>query len=112
MTRIPLERKSVSSGKSRGFVGRGGRKLPTRKREEPKKGGDLISELTSQNRPTGPAELRRYRHLAVILENQVMVDLHIVHLLGREGKITGYFTQDEVDRLVALLRGGTPHRRP
>ena len=35
MTGIPLEGKSGSPGKSRGFLDYEGRKLPTRKREEP-----------------------------------------------------------------------------
>jgi SecD/SecF fusion protein len=68
-------------------------------------GSNLFYELTSKNVPTGPEENRVYRHLAILLDDQVVSAPTIRTAIGGRGQITG-FKKREVTELVKILRAG------
>ena len=70
-----------------------------------KRGADRLYRLTSQNTP-GPEENRFPRHLAMILDGQIVSAPTIQSAIRDAGRITGEFTKVEVDALVAVLRAG------
>jgi preprotein translocase subunit SecD len=70
------------------------------------KGGRLFYEITSDNLPTGSEASRFYRHLAIILDGQIMSAPRLVSAISSSGQITGNFTPKEVDTLVNLFRSG------
>ncbi|HXG11172.1 MAG TPA: protein translocase subunit SecD [Gemmataceae bacterium] len=65
-------------------------------------GGELFYELTSKNRPEGDHE----RHLAIIMDGQIVSAPVIRQPIHTEGQITGIASRQEVDTLVAILRSG------
>jgi SecD/SecF fusion protein len=71
-----------------------------------KRGGEWLYELTSKNKPTGAAAAAFRRRLAVILDRLVVSAPTLESPIGQDAIIAGQFTQQEVDRLVALLRAG------
>jgi SecD/SecF fusion protein len=70
------------------------------------RGADLFGELTSINKPTGPRESAFRRHLAIILDGQIVSAPTINSIIRGDGIIEGNFTVVEVDRLVRILRAG------
>jgi preprotein translocase subunit SecD len=71
-----------------------------------KRGGELLHELTERNRPTGADEDVFRRHLAVILDGQIMTAPSLIGVIGERAQITGNFTPQEVDQIVLILRAG------
>jgi SecD/SecF fusion protein len=69
-------------------------------------GGDLFYEITSQNKPTGSQGSPFQRHLAIILDGQVVSAPVLNEPIRNDGQISGNFTQVEVNRLVSILRSG------
>jgi hypothetical protein len=75
-----------------------------------KKGGKLMHDLTSLNKPAGKkAEFRR--HLGVILKGRVVGAYAIRDPIGGRGQISGHFSKDEVATMVKALRGSIPPAR-
>jgi SecD/SecF fusion protein len=70
------------------------------------RGGDLFRELTSQNLPSGSERNQFHRHLAIILDGEVMTAPRLNSTIGRDAQITGSFTAKEVNQLVTILRAG------
>jgi len=70
------------------------------------RGGNLFHALSSSNLSTGSEASRFYRHLAIILDGQIMSAPRLVSAISSSGVITGNFTQQEVDTIVNLLRAG------
>jgi preprotein translocase subunit SecD len=66
------------------------------------KGGTLFYEVTSENLPTGSDAARFYRHLAIILDGQIMSAPRLMSAISKHGQITG----KEVDSLAGILRAG------
>ena len=69
-------------------------------------GGNLFRKLTSNNLPSGKSVSPFYRHLAIILDGEVMSAPTIQSAIGEDGQITGNFSRQEVDDLVTILRAG------
>jgi preprotein translocase subunit SecD len=67
-----------------------------------KDGGERFYQLTSRNAPSG----NFLRHLAIILDGQVVSAPALRSAIRRDGQITGQFTDREVDNLVTILRAG------
>jgi hypothetical protein len=68
------------------------------------KGGELLYEVTSRNKPT-QGGFRR--HLAVIFDGRIFAAPAIhAPIRGREAMIAGQFTAKEVDAMVEALRKG------
>jgi SecD/SecF fusion protein len=66
------------------------------------RGGDLFYRVTSNNTPEGSF----YRHLAIILDDQIVSAPRLNQAIRTDGQISGNFTQREVDNLVSVLRSG------
>ena len=70
-------------------------------------GGDLFGNLTRKNIPgSGSEESQAKRHLAIVLDGQIMSAPTINSEIRTNGQITGSFTKKEVDNLVNILRAG------
>jgi preprotein translocase subunit SecD len=70
------------------------------------KGGNLFYEITSSNLPSGSEASRFYRHLAIILDGQIVSAPRLMSAIRSSGQITGNFSQKEVDNVVNILRAG------
>lgn len=68
------------------------------------RGGDLFYDVTSINRPN--ANQTFFRHLAIILDGQIVSAPRLNEAIRSEGQITGSFTKKQVDRLVSILNSG------
>ncbi|MBV9122605.1 MAG: protein translocase subunit SecD [Planctomycetes bacterium] len=72
------------------------------------RGGQLFYDVTSKNAPkgedTGDAGFRR--HLAIILDHQIVSAPRLNQAIRTDGIIEGKFTKDQVDLLVTILRAG------
>ncbi len=66
------------------------------------KGADLLGNLTRKNVST--VEVRR--HLAIILDGAVMSSPTINSEIRTDGQISGGFTVQQVDEMLAILRAG------
>jgi hypothetical protein len=71
------------------------------------KGMELACELTSRNSPTGEGDTAFLRRLAVLLDGRVVSAPVIRGPVRAKGRLTGHFSDAELDRLLALLRGGS-----
>jgi SecD/SecF fusion protein len=71
-----------------------------------KQGGDLFYDITSWNKPSGGAGYRFFRHIAIILDSQVVSAPRLNEAIRSDGQISGNFTQKEVQQIVNILRGG------
>ena len=71
-------------------------------------GGNLFGDLTRKNVPSGSGseETQIKRHLAIVLDGQIMSAPTINSEIRTQGQITGSFTKKEVDSLVNILRAG------
>ena len=69
-------------------------------------GARLFGSITRKNIPTGQGDTQIKRHLAIILDDQVMSAPTINSVITNSGQITGEFTRKEVDGLVNVLRAG------
>jgi len=63
--------------------------------------------LTRSNLPDINSSPPYFRHLGIILDEQLIAFPRLMTTIGDSGRITGSFTQDEVDFLVGILRAGT-----
>ena len=62
--------------------------------------------LTSSNLPDLDSTPPFYRHLGIILDEQLLSFPRLITTISDSGRITGSFTKEEVDYLVAILRAG------
>jgi SecD/SecF fusion protein len=69
-------------------------------------GGRLFYDVTSKNVPTGPEGGKFYRHLAIILDNQIISAPTINAAISNRGIIQGNYTQETVTQFVTLLNSG------
>ncbi|HEX3316097.1 MAG TPA: protein translocase subunit SecD [Gemmataceae bacterium] len=69
-------------------------------------GARLFGSITRKNIPSGQGDSQIKRHLAIILDDQVMSAPTINSVITNQGQITGNFTRKEVDSLVNVLRAG------
>ena len=69
-------------------------------------GARLFGNITRKNIPSGQGDGQIKRHLAIILDDQVMSAPTINSVITSQGQITGNFTRKEVDNLVNVLRAG------
>jgi SecD/SecF fusion protein len=71
-------------------------------------GGNLFGDLTRKNIPAsgGAEESQLKRHLAIVLDGQIMSAPTINSEIRTAGQISGNFTKKEVDKLVNILRAG------
>ncbi|MEM9588451.1 MAG: protein translocase subunit SecD, partial [Planctomycetota bacterium] len=65
-------------------------------------GSGRFRALTTQNAPSGT----RKRQLGIVLDDVLLSAPSINEPIAKEGRITGNFTREEVDRLVAILKAG------
>jgi SecD/SecF fusion protein len=72
------------------------------------KGGELFGEFTGENVPVdrAPGESLK-RRLGIILDDHVITAPTLQSRITDRGRITGNFTREEVDDIVAVLRSGT-----
>ncbi|HEV3142320.1 MAG TPA: protein translocase subunit SecD [Gemmataceae bacterium] len=68
-------------------------------------GAYRMQKLTSQNTP-GSDENKYPRHMAIILDGQIMSAPTINTTIRDAGRITGEFSKREIDQLVGVLRAG------
>jgi SecD/SecF fusion protein len=68
-------------------------------------GSALFGDLTGKNVP-GTGAGKFYRHLAIVLDGQVMSAPVLQSRIDSNGQITGQFTAQDVDQLVNILRSG------
>jgi preprotein translocase subunit SecD len=73
-----------------------------------KEGGDLLYELTSENKPSGSGVEGFKRQLAIVVDGQVVTAPRLVSPIRTRGQITGDFTLDEVKALVKVMRSDIP----
>ena len=66
------------------------------------KGSGMFRALTTNNAPVGT----RQRQLGIILDDKLLSAPNILQPISKEGRITGRFTRQEVDSLVAILKAG------
>jgi SecD/SecF fusion protein len=70
-------------------------------------GGALFKSLTGKNIPNQAGQGGEFfRHLAIVLDGEVMSAPTINSEIENRGEITGGFTVEEVNRLVNVLRSG------
>jgi hypothetical protein len=69
-----------------------------------KKGGKLLNELTTKNKPAGGKNSFR-RRLAVVLGNRVVGAYAIRDPIGAKGQISGNFSREEMAAMAKALRG-------
>jgi len=69
-------------------------------------GGNLFYDASSNNLPSGSEAARFYRHLAIILDGQIVSAPRLMSAISTNGQITGNFTTKEVNNLVNVLRSG------
>lgn len=69
-------------------------------------GGERFHELTSKNVPSGSGDVKFYRHLAILFDNQVVSAPRLQQAIRTNGQITGNFSQQEVEDMVRILRAG------
>ncbi len=62
--------------------------------------------LTSSNLPDMDRTPPFYRHLAIILDEQLISFPRLITTISDSGRITGHFSPEEVDFLVGILRAG------
>ncbi|MEM1225531.1 MAG: protein translocase subunit SecD [Planctomycetota bacterium] len=65
-------------------------------------GSGRFFALTTNNSPEGT----RQRQLGIVLDDTLLSAPNILQPIRKEGRITGNFTRDEVDRLVKILKAG------
>ncbi|KLU05219.1 Protein-export membrane protein SecD [Rhodopirellula islandica] len=65
-------------------------------------GSKRMAALTTSNSPVG----NRRTQLGVILDDQLLTAPNILSTIQREARITGNFTQSEVDSMVQILKAG------
>ena len=65
-------------------------------------GAPKFRALTTNNAPVGT----RQRQLGIVLDDVLLSAPSINEPISREGRITGNFTREEVDRLVQILKAG------
>jgi protein-export membrane protein SecD/preprotein translocase SecF subunit len=65
-------------------------------------GAVLMSQLTSANLPEG----QRFSRLGIVLDGTLLSAPRIQSTIAARGRITGQFTQEEVDFLVGILKAG------
>lgn len=70
------------------------------------KGGERMARLTASNLPSLRGDVRIERHLALVLDGQVLAAPTIRSEIRQAAQITGAFTQAETERLAAILRAG------
>jgi SecD/SecF fusion protein len=68
-------------------------------------GGGLMAKLTSANTPD--PSTRHERHLGIVLDEELLSAPTIQSVISDQGRITGQFTNKEVQELVGILRGGS-----
>ncbi len=66
------------------------------------KGSGKFFALTTNNAPTGTFQ----RQLGIVLDDKLLSAPNILQPIRKEGRITGRFTREEVDSLVAILKAG------
>jgi SecD/SecF fusion protein len=71
-----------------------------------KEGGERLFALTNANLPSGPEGNRLFRHLAIILDGQIMAAPRLNEAIRDQAQVSGNFTDKEVERLVDILRAG------
>jgi SecD/SecF fusion protein len=69
-------------------------------------GGNLFYDISSNNLPSGSEATKFYRHLAIILDGQIMSAPRLMSAISTNGQITGNFNTKEVNSLVNILRSG------
>jgi preprotein translocase subunit SecD len=69
-------------------------------------GGELLYDLTSQNKPD-QAEGSFKRRLAIVLDGQVMMAPFLNHMIRSAGEISGGFTRRDMENLAIMLRAGS-----
>ncbi|MCU0962800.1 MAG: protein translocase subunit SecD, partial [Pirellulaceae bacterium] len=62
--------------------------------------------LTSSNLPDTDSTPPFYRHLGIILDERLISFPRLITTISDSGRITGNFSQEEVDFLVGILRAG------
>ena len=65
-------------------------------------GSGKFFALTTNNAPVGT----RQRQLGIIMDDKLLSAPNILQPIRKEGRITGRFTRDEVESLVAILKAG------
>jgi preprotein translocase subunit SecD len=69
-----------------------------------KKGAELFGELTTANRP--PEDALGHRHIAIVLDGQIMSAPSLKAVIREAGQISGKFSRAEIEALVNILRSG------
>lgn len=69
------------------------------------KGAELFRQLTSRNLPDTTTNF--FRHLGIVLDNEMLSAPRINSTIGGRGQITGSFTEDDVEFLVGVLNAGS-----
>ncbi|NNE00679.1 MAG: protein translocase subunit SecD [Pirellulaceae bacterium] len=65
-------------------------------------GSGKFFALTTNNAPTGTFQ----RQLGIVLDDKLLSAPNILQPIRKEGRITGRFTREEVESLVAILKAG------
>ncbi len=68
-------------------------------------GGVLFQGLTGENSPDPQTGFQR--RLGILMDNNLISAPNLRSMISRNGQITGRFTQQEVDDLVQIIRGGS-----
>ena len=68
------------------------------------RGDKLFYDLTNANCPTGNPPV--YRHLAILLDERVVIAPRLLQPIGKRVQIRGSLTDAEVDQVFRLLQAG------
>ena len=68
-----------------------------------REGGQRFEELTAANLPSADGFRRR---LGIVIDGELYAAPNLLAQIGRKGMITGRFTDEEVDSIMAVLRAG------
>jgi len=69
-----------------------------------KEGGNLLFELTTENRPMGAVETAFRRQLAIVVDGRVVSSPYLLSPIRAQATITGSFTKADVEAMVAALK--------
>ncbi|MBL8797113.1 MAG: protein translocase subunit SecD, partial [Planctomycetia bacterium] len=69
-------------------------------------GGNQFGKVTAANRPSEKGGRKFNRFLAIVLDDKIISAPALQAVITTQGRITGNFTNDDVNRMVRLLRSG------
>jgi SecD/SecF fusion protein len=108
LTRDPQPGEEIKSGKYRlsATAGQDEALRPSVNFSFDQQGGNLFGKVTAANRPSEKGGKKFNRFLAIVLDDKIISAPALQAVITTQGRITGNFTNEDVKRMVTLLRSG------